>query len=70
MSSAVICEGCNKAMYADSRSDKDAYATLNIDYCRDFSQVHLCKKCYRRLAIEYLGYTETEFDDLFGGVEE
>ena len=57
-------------MYADSRSDKDAYATLNIDYCRDFSQVHLCKKCYRRLAIEYLGYTETEFDDLFGGVEE
>ena len=26
MSSAIICDKCSKAMYADSRSDKDAYA--------------------------------------------
>lgn len=66
MSSAIICDKCSKAMYADSRSDKDAYAKITIEYCRDTSWLHLCKKCYRRFAMEYFGFTEEEFQEEYG----
>lgn len=66
MSSAIICDKCSKAMYADSRSDKDAYAKVTIEYCRDTSWLHLCKKCYRRFAMEYFGFTEEEFREEYG----
>ena len=60
MSGAVICDCCGKAMFTDSRSDKDAYATINIDYCRNFMRVHLCKDCYKKAAKEYFGEEEEE----------
>ena len=67
MSSAVICDKCKKAMYADSRSDKDAYATVKIEYCRGYSELHLCKLCYRQLCTEFIrDYTPEEFDDEYG----
>lgn len=70
MSSAVICDKCKKAMYADSRSDKDAYAYLKIEYCRGNSEFHLCKLCYRQFLVEFVRcYKPEEFDDEYGEVE-
>lgn len=69
MSSAVICDKCKKAMYTDSRSDKDAYSVLKIDYCRGYSEIHLCKICYRQFRVEFVrDYTPEEFDDEYGEV--
>ena len=69
MSSAVICDKCKKAMYADSRSNKDAYATLKIDYCSGYSEMHLCKLCYRQFRTEFVrDYKPEEFDDNYGEV--
>jgi len=71
MSSAVICDKCHKAMFTDSRSDKDAYAEFKIEYCRDFSQIHLCKICYRQFCTEFIrNCTPEEFDETYGEVEE
>lgn len=69
MSSAVICDKCKKAMYTDCRSGKDAYATLKIEYCREYSELHLCKLCYRQLCTEFIrAYTPERFDDEYGEV--
>lgn len=69
MSSAVICDKCKKTMYDDSRSDKDAYATLKIEYCRNTSCLHLCKVCYRQFCTEFVrDMTPEEFDDEYGEV--
>ncbi len=69
MSSAVICDKCKKTMYTDSRSDKDAYAELKIDYCRDFSVIHLCKICYRQLLTEFIrSWKPEEFDETYGEI--
>lgn len=46
MSAAIICDKCHKAVYADSRSDADAYSTINITYNRETRVLHLCKACY------------------------
>lgn len=69
MSSAVICDKCKKAMYRDCRSGKDAYATVKIEYCREYSELHLCKLCYRQLCTEFIrNYTPEEFDNEYGEV--
>ena len=71
MSTAVICDKCGKAMYTDSRSDKDAYALIKIEYCRGYSEVHLCKVCYRQLQVEFLRHwTPEQFDYEYGTVQE
>ena len=70
MSNAVICDKCKKAMYSDSRSDKDAYASFTIDYCRNQSWMHLCKACYRQFCAEFMrDITPEDFDNEFGGIE-
>ena len=69
MSSAVICDKCKKTMFTDSRSNKDAYATIKIDYCRGYSELHLCKSCYRQFRTEFVrDYKPEEFDDEYGEV--
>ena len=70
MSSAVICDKCHKAMFTDSRSNKDAYAKLRIDYVDGLSALHLCKACYRQLCVEFIrDCTPEEWDDIFGNPE-
>ena len=54
MSHGIICDRCKKPMYADSRSDKDAYCTMSIDYIDGHSTIHLCKLCHKAFRIEFL----------------
>ena len=66
MSEMIQCDKCKKLMYADSRSDKDAYCKINITYVT----YHLCKACHRQLLTEFLRtYTPEEYDEEFGEVE-
>ena len=43
MSNTIMCDGCKKVMYADSRSAKGDYHEIWID--RTYSY-HLCRSCY------------------------
>lgn len=68
MSTMIRCSKCKKDMYADSRSDKDAYASLAWNYINGYSSYHLCKTCFRQFITEFMRHmTPEEFDDLFGG---
>ena len=67
MSRMVCCDKCNKAMYADSRSDKYAYACVQTEYVNGYSQLHLCKVCFRQFYTEFLRImTPEEYDYEFG----
>lgn len=69
MSSGVICDKCNRAMYSDSRSDKNAYVTIGIYYNTGYSRLHLCKECYKEFIVEFLKtMKEWEFIEKFGDV--
>lgn len=43
MSHMILCDGCKKTMFADSRSEKGAYHDLWID---GYYHYHLCRICY------------------------
>lgn len=67
MSTMIRCDKCKKDMYADSRSDKDAYAKLNTDYIDGYSTYHLCKACFRQFLTEFMrAWTPGEFDEMCG----
>lgn len=71
MSEMIQCDKCKKLMYADSRSDRDAYCKINITYVDGYSTIHLCKTCHRQLLTEFFRtLTPEEYDDNFGGAEE
>ncbi len=67
MSKAIICDKCKKALYADSRSSKYAFASLRIDYGASNSWLELCKDCYRQFCTEFIrDITPEAFDDMYG----
>ena len=67
MSRMIRCDKCDKTMYADSRSDKDAYACVNTTYIDGYSEFHLCNVCFRQFYTEFLRImTPEEYDDEFG----
>jgi len=71
VSTMIQCDKCKKLMYADCRSDKDAYCKLNITYVDGYSTLHLCKVCHRQLLTEFIRViTPEEYDEEFGEVEE
>lgn len=61
MSRAILCDGCMKTMYADSRSRMGDYHELMIDQT---CQYHVCRNCYDKLMnqIFHLRYSE-DFGD-------
>ena len=62
----IRCDKCKKDMYADSRSDKDAYSRITTDYIDGHSTYHLCKVCHRQFVTEFMRiYTPEEYDDEF-----
>lgn len=73
MSNGIICDRCNKAFYSDSRSDKDAYATIVVDFDRSQSYLHLCKSCYKEFYIEFSSPNKTDnkqyWDDFYEEVK-
>lgn len=71
MSQMIMCNKCKKLMYADSRSEKGAYALLRIDYTDGLSSLHLCRICHRQFWTEFLReLTPEEYDDEFGSWDE
>ena len=69
MSNIIRCDKCKKDMYADSRSDKDAYAQINTTYVDGYSTYHLCKVCFRQFLTEFMRTcTPEEFDETLGEV--
>jgi hypothetical protein len=67
MSSMIQCDKCKKTMYADSRSDKDAYAELHTNYIDGYTTMHLCKICFRQFLTEFMRtWTPEEFDEMCG----
>ena len=66
MSTLIECDRCGQRMYADSRSQKDAFFRLNIDS----GYYHLCKKCHKKFFTEFMKiYTEKQYDEEFGDAE-
>lgn len=71
MSRMVMCDRCNAAFYADSRSNKGDYCGVNIDYIDGMSSFHLCRKCHKELWVSFLGtMSADEYDDEFGKDEQ
>jgi hypothetical protein len=67
MTQMIRCDKCKKLMYADSRSEKGAYAFLQIDYTDGHSSLHLCRICHRQFLTEFIReLTPEEYDDEFG----
>ena len=67
MSSGIICDKCKKSMYADSRSDKDAYASMSVHYTDGDSTYHLCKSCHKKFIIDFLkSCPADEYNDAYG----
>lgn len=69
MSRAILCDGCMKTMYEDSRSSKGDYHELLIDRnC----QYHVCRNCYDKLMnqIFHLHYNEEFQDYIDEGVDD
>lgn len=70
MSSMIRCDKCRSLMYADSRSDKDAYAEIRVKYTYGDAGYHLCKKCLRQFYTEFMKEcTPEEFDEVYGFVD-
>ena len=63
MSEMIECDRCRKTFYTDSRSDKDAYAALTMDYIDGYSSFHLCKKCITEI-LPFL-FPQEEFGFLY-----
>jgi len=67
MSRMIRCDKCKKDMYADSRSEKGAYAIVKTEYVTGYSELHLCKVCFRQFWTEFLrDMTPEEYDDVIG----
>lgn len=67
MSAIIKCDKCGSLMYADSRSDRDAYAALSTDYVNGHSTMHLCKTCFRQFLTEFMKtWKSEEFDEMLG----
>jgi len=70
MSSMIRCDKCRSLMYADSRSNKGAYAEIRIKYTDGDTGYHLCKKCLRQFYAEFMmDMTPEEFDEAYGSVD-
>ena len=70
MSLMVCCDKCKKTMYTDSRSAKDSYACVQTEYVNGYSQLHLCKVCFRQFYTEFLRIMTPEKYDYEFGFEE
>lgn len=57
MSNMIKCDGCGALMYADSRSERDAYHEFWIDRSDSY---HLCKSCYHELKYKFLNNVEED----------
>ena len=67
MSAMIRCDKCKSLMYADSRSERDAYCSIKIECIDGLSVFHLCKICHRQLLTEFIRcVTPEEYDDEFG----
>ena len=67
MSNMIRCDKCHVMMFADSRSDKDAYCTVSIDYVDGHSVYHLCRVCHRQFLTEFMReYSPEGYDEVYG----
>lgn len=67
MSAMIQCDKYKKLMYSDSRSERNAYCSLKIEYIDGLSTFHLCKICHRQLLTEFIRCeTPEDYDDAFG----
>ena len=57
-------------MFTDSRSPKGAYTKFAEYYEGQYRTFHLCKKCFQKFWVDFMGDTQEEFDDNYGPVEE
>lgn len=62
MSNAVICDGCKRAMYADSRSSKNDYHLVTLDTSHYY---HLCRACYTRFMQDILHRVWSDDEEQF-----
>ncbi len=67
MSDMIRCDKCKKMMYADSRSDKGDWCTININYVDGMTTLHLCKNCHRQFLVEFAKlWKPQEYDEQYG----
>ena len=68
MSTMIMCDRCKKLMYADSRSNKGAYCSMNIQYTDGMTTLNLCRSCHKNFIIDFMELynTQTEYDEDFG----
>lgn len=69
MSHMIECDRCKEHFYTDSRSEKDAYCIISIDYINGHSTIHLCKICHREFIVNFLKLMSyEEYLDNYGEV--
>lgn len=68
MSTMIMCDRCKKVMYADSRSNKGAYCSMNIHYTNGMTTLNLFRSCHKKFMIDFMKLykAQTEYDEDFG----
>lgn len=62
MSNMIMCDGCKRTMYADSRSDKGDYHEIWIDRSDGW---HLCRDCYTHFMKDILHLVWSDDEEQF-----
>lgn len=57
MSRMIMCDGCEKTMFEDSRSEKGDYHEIWIDRSDSY---HVCRECYEKFMTDVLHHKWSE----------